>query len=140
MGRTVLGGLFIVAGVMHFIVPGAYRAIMPGYLPAPALLVALSGAAEVAGGIGLLVRSWRRAAGVALVLLLVAVFPANVEMLRQARVHEAGRATETMLWLRLPLQVVLVLCVWRFTRPWRGGPRGALGPGVGRLPVEAAER
>lgn len=114
--RTSLGVLFMLAGSMHFVVPAAYRAVMPGYLPAPALLVAASGVAEIAGGVGLMMDRWRRAAGVGLVLLLVAVFPANVEMLHQARAHGARPIAQTLLWLRLPLQAVLIWGVWRLSR------------------------
>lgn len=90
---------------------------MPPYLPAPATLVAVSGAAEVAGGIGLLVPRWRSAAGIGLMALLVLVLPANVEMLRQARAHGASPLAESLLWLRLPMQAVLVWAAWRLSRP-----------------------
>ena len=59
----------------------------------------------------------REAAGVGLVLLLIAVFPANLEMLRQARLRNGPGWLEAVLWLRLPLQVVLIWLVWRLSRP-----------------------
>jgi uncharacterized membrane protein len=101
---------------MHFLVPGPYRAIMPPYLPWHAGLVALSGVAEMAGGIGLLVPWTRRAAGIGLILLLLAVFPANVEMLVRYREQGAGAFAQLLLWLRLPLQAVLIWWVWRVSR------------------------
>ncbi len=76
----------------------------------------MSGVAEIAGGIGLLVPRFCRAAGLGLGLLLLAVFPANVEMLRQARARGVSPAAEVWLWLRLPLQAVLIWCAWRLSR------------------------
>ncbi len=89
---------------------------MPPYFPAPAALVAVSGAAEIAGGLGLLVPRLRQAAGIGLMLLLVAVLPANIEMLRQARADRVTPVMEALLWLRLPLQPFLVWAAWRLSR------------------------
>lgn len=103
--------------------PGYYEKLIPPYLPAPSVLVVLSGLAEIAGGIGLLLPRFRQAAGVGLILLLVAVFPANVEMLRLAIVRGGSVWAEAALWVRLPLQALLILCVWMLSRPDRT-PRG----------------
>jgi uncharacterized membrane protein len=124
VARTAFGVLFILAGILHFMVPAYYRAIIPSYLPAPATLVAVSGLAEVAGGIGILVPRWRQSAGLGLVVLLLAVLPANVEMLRQGRAHGVSPVHEALLWLRLPLQGVLIGWAWRLSRPGLVG-RGA---------------
>ena len=83
-----LAFLFVTIGVLHFVVPRFFLAIVPPWVPDPALAVSLSGVAEIAGGAGLLVPRVRRLAGWGLLLLLVAVFPANVHMLQQARVAE----------------------------------------------------
>ncbi len=86
-----------------------YLQIMPPYFPAPRLLVAVSGAAEIAGGIGLLLRPWRRAAGWGLIALLLAVFPANIYMVQHSgQFHFAP----WVLWARLPLQAVFMAWVW----------------------------
>ncbi len=116
VARTVLSLSFVAAGAWHFIAPAGYRAIMPSYLPFPELLVAVSGAAEIAGGAGLLVQRWRRLAGVGLIILLFAVFPANVEMLQQYRAVAGAWWKGLLLWLRLPFQGVLVWWVWRLSR------------------------
>lgn len=116
VSRGLCAGLFLVAELLHFIVPGSYRSVVPAFLPRADLLVAVSGAAELAGGAGLLLPRWRRAAGWGLLLLLVAVFPANVEMLRLGRARGVGAVAETLLWLRLPLQALLMLWVWRVSR------------------------
>ena len=111
LSRNLAAAAFVVAGVGHFVKPGAYRKIVPPALPAPAALVAISGAAEVAGGVGLLVPRLRRAAGWGLIALLVAVLPANVHM--AVAPGEAGFGLPRWaLWARLPLQAVLAAWVW----------------------------
>jgi uncharacterized membrane protein len=102
--------LFAGVGLLHFLAPANFLRIVPPYLPTPLLLVYLSGAAELVGGLGLLLPATRRAAGWGLLALLVAVFPANVYMLQA---HGAGLAVPLWaLWLRLPLQAVLMGWVW----------------------------
>lgn len=79
--------LFVVAGVLHFVIPRTYVGIMPSWLPAwlpsPLMLVYLSGVFEALGGVGLLLPATRLAAAIGLIVLLAAVLPANVEMLRR---------------------------------------------------------
>jgi len=115
--RGLLSSLFVVAGVLHFLVPGGYERIVPPYLPLHRELVYLSGAAEILGGLGLLPQRTRRAAGIGLVLLLIAVWPANVQMLLDARASQEPRWRLALLWARLPLQVVLIAWAWRASRP-----------------------
>jgi uncharacterized membrane protein len=108
--RAVLGVTFIAAGLLHFLRPRMYEAIMPRYLPAHRELVYASGVAEIAGGVGVLHPRTRRAAGWWLIATLVGVFPANVEMAVHAeRFKQFPRAA---LWARLPLQGALVAWAW----------------------------
>ena len=115
-----MGAAYVVAGLLHFAFTPAYTRMVPSYLPDHRLLVLLSGAAEIAGGLGLLLpedRSGqpRRAAAWGLVLLLIAVFPANVTM-----VAEHARFPQVPLWaawLRLPLQIPLIWWAWSYARP-----------------------
>lgn len=104
-----LAGFFVTAGALHFVVPGFYLAMMPPWLPAHRELVFVSGLAEMAGGVGLLVERYRRPAGIGLLLLLLAVFPANIQMLLNAR---GTNQPELLLWLRLPLQLLFLWWVW----------------------------
>ena len=97
--------LFIGAGILHFCFPETYLRIMPPYIPAPLAMVYLSGGAEIAGGLGLLLSRTRRAAAWGLVALLVAVFPANVHMAVNG--IPAG-TSPILLWARLPLQPLLI--------------------------------
>ena len=120
--RIVLAALFAFAGTMHVIIPGEYERIMPPALPLHRELVLLSGALEIAGGLGLLVPRTRRAAGIGLILLLLAVWPANVQMLLNARAADASPGHQLLLLLRLPLQVLLMVWVWRASRSGRERP------------------
>lgn len=105
------------AGVLHLAWPAPFERVVPGYLPAPALLVALSGVALVAGAVALRVPRLRGAAAWGLVVLLAAVLPANVEMLRQAAARGASPLVLALLWGRLPLQGALAWWVWRDAHP-----------------------
>jgi len=109
----LLALLFVAGGAMHFILPHSYEEVVPAWLPKAPLLVRLSGIAEIVGGLGLLLPATRAAAAWGLILLLLAVFPANVEMLRLAQAAGAARLWQAALALRLPLQGVLIWWVWR---------------------------
>lgn len=113
-GRVLMGALYVVAGVGHFVATRVYIGIMPDYLPAHRELVLLSGAAEVAGGLGVLVPRTQRAAAWGLVVLLIAVMPANVWMVQHPERYP-GIPLWAM-WLRLPLQLPLLWWAWRYTR------------------------
>ncbi|WP_236622182.1 DoxX family protein [Novipirellula maiorica] len=110
MQIAILSLLFVTAGVNHFVSPSVYLKIMPDYLPWPMALVYVSGFFEVLGGVGLAIPRLRRAAGWGLIALLVAVFPANVDMLINA--DEFPSIPYWTLVARLPLQGVLIAWVW----------------------------
>lgn len=115
MARTIslwiLAVFFILAGGYHFINPDFYMKIMPPFVPWHAELVALSGILEILGG-AMAPTRWRRRAGIFLIALLVAVFPANIyATLKYAPITE-NTLMVALLWLRLPFQVVLVWWVW----------------------------
>ncbi|WP_162991538.1 DoxX family protein [Halostella salina] len=117
----VMGPAYVVAGVLHFVVPELYVQIVPPVFPAELALVYLSGLAEVAVGVGLLIPRTRRYAAWATVALLVAIFPANVYMATHGVVIEGlpggGDPSALVRWGRLPLQGVLVLWALWYTRP-----------------------
>lgn len=112
--------IFAVAGTLHFAFPVLYERIMPGWVP-PAgplgrrSLVLTSGACELLGALGVLYTPTRAAAGWGLVLLLAAVFPANVEMLAAARRTHAARWLQVLFIARLPLQPLMMWWVWAAT-------------------------
>lgn len=109
----ILAAIFITAGALHFIAPDSYTRIVPRWLPAPRILVYVSGAFELLGGLGLLIRPLRKFAAWGLIALLIAVFPANIQMLQSAHATGALGWAQLLLWLRLPLQPLLMWWVYR---------------------------
>ena len=113
LARVAIGATFIATGVLHFLRPRMYEAIMPRYLPAHRELVLASGVAEIAGGAGMLHPKTRRVAGKWLIATLLAVFPANVEM--ALRPERFKKIPKSLLYARLPLQGAMIALVWKTT-------------------------
>src|SRR3954449_4773963 len=110
-GPTRVGGFFLLAGLLHFLRPKPYVAIVPDAVPCKREIVYASGVAELAGGAGVLVPRTRRAAGWGLIATLLAIFPGNVNLaLNDGRFRAVP---EPLLWARLPLQGLLIAWVWR---------------------------
>jgi len=121
VGRLIFASLFIVSGILHFLVPEPYIRIVPPMLPWPKLLVWISGVAELLGGTGLLVPRSRRVAGYGLALLLIAVFPANIYM-AVAHVPSSGwLGNPGVQWLRLPMQLPLIWVALHYAKDTRSG-------------------
>lgn len=119
--RKACGPFFVIAGALHFVTPKTYKRIVPPYLPAPEALVYLSGVAELAGGVGLMVPATRRRAGWWLIATLLAIFPANVHMAQHPERYPVPGGANA-LRARLPLQALLIAWVWRAGLPrGRGG-------------------
>ncbi len=117
--RVLLALFFIGAGVNHFLKTGFYLRMMPPYVPFHLAMVQISGVAEIVLGLLLLLPATSALAAWGLIALLVAVFPANLQMaLHPETFPEFGR---TGLWLRLPLQAVLIAWSYWYT----GGNSGA---------------
>ena len=103
--------VYIGTGVNHFIHPDVYMSIMPPYIPAHALLVQLSGIAEIICGALLIPQATRALGAWLLVALLIAVFPANVQMAINYWHDNSPR-----LWIaivRLPLQLLFIWWAWK---------------------------
>ncbi len=98
----------MLAGVMHFVIPKAYEAIVPDYLPAKRELVYASGVVEFTGGALSLVPSTRRFAARLNIATLVAVFPANLQMYLHSERYPQVPGGKRALLLRLPLQIVFI--------------------------------
>lgn len=119
LGWLTLGVAFVGAGVNHFAMPRAYERIVPPSMkPRAKELVVASGVAEIAGGLGVLLPWTRRPAGLGLIALLAAVFPANLYMARSPR--DFRRIPRWALYARLPLQPLMMWWAWSATRR-RGG-------------------
>ena len=109
ISRILLAIGFVVAGLNHFRVPEFYQTMIPPWLPWPEGLNAISGAAEIAGGIGILIPKTRRAAATGLILLLIAVFPANLYLALQG--WQEMDIPRWVLIARLPFQLVFIAWV-----------------------------
>lgn len=107
-----MAALYITAGVFHFLRPRLYVKMMPPYVPAHQLMVLLSGIAEVVLGFGLLWSATRSLAAWGLIVLLIAIFPANIYMATSGRF---AKVPAWLLWARLPLQGIFIWCAWQFT-------------------------
>lgn len=110
---VLLAAFFVIAGAAHFVIPLSYLAIVPRWVPYPLQMVFFTGAAEILGGLALLLPSLRSTAGVCLIALLISVFPANIQMLGTAVSTNAPLFYQAILFLRLPLQPLLILWVYR---------------------------
>lgn len=123
--RWALTVVMVAAGANHFIHPAPYLGMMPAELPVSthAPLVYISGVFEILGGLGLILPATRRLAAWGLIALLVAVFPANVNMAVNQLPLGDTVVPGWALWARLPLQAVAIAWAWWFTRS--DSPSGA---------------
>ncbi len=116
LARYGIGSSLVGVGVLHFVSPKQFEAIIPEELPAKSFWVYCTGVLEVAGGAQLIRRPTRRL-GFLLVGLLLLVFPANINMaLRDLAVDGAPTIPKWALWARLPLQFVMIWAVLAATR------------------------
>lgn len=110
--RFALATMFFFTAMAHFALPRKdLIAMVPPVFPRPDLLVTITGFLEISGAIGLLLaptRQWAAAWG--LILLLLAMFPANVSAARRGVTLRGNPATP--LWIRIPMQVLFILWTW----------------------------
>ena len=99
---------------MHFAKSDLFVTIVPPYIPFPLAAVYISGALEVFGAIGLWIKTTRSFAGYGLILLTIAVTPANIYMLQQAQ--HFSEVPKSLLIARLPFQLVLIWLIWWCSR------------------------
>jgi uncharacterized membrane protein len=76
--RILIALIYLVAGIAHLRAPGGFLQITPSWVPFPGPTVALTGIAEIAGAVGLMIPRFRYAAGVGLALYALCVWPANI--------------------------------------------------------------
>jgi uncharacterized membrane protein len=117
---VLLAAIMVFAGVAHFsALRDAYVAIMPAWLPLHVELVYLTGVLEILFGVGLLIPGFRHKAAWGLVALLILMWPANINQAIHG-IQPAGLdMSPTMLWVRVPLQLVFIAWAWWMTRPDR---------------------
>lgn len=109
-GLTVVFLWFFIGGIAHFALTATEARIVPPYIPWPVAAVLVSGVFELLGAVGILLARTRKAAGLGLFLLTLAVTPAHIYMLQQPQLFPVPIWA---LWLRLPIQVALLwLIAW----------------------------
>jgi uncharacterized membrane protein len=114
--RSILALCMLVVGASHFIVPEPFVKIVPAALPYPLALVYISGFFELLGGVGLLIPSVSRAAAWGLVVLFIAVYPANINMAVNQIALDGIPNSPWFQAIRLPFQFVLIAWAWWYTR------------------------
>jgi uncharacterized membrane protein len=120
--RLKLAGLafvflwFFVGGIAHFVATETEMRIVPPYIPWPRAAVLVSGVFELLGTAGLIWRPTRRAAGIGLFLLTIAVTPCHIYMLERPELFPFPLWA---LWLRLPIQLALLALIAWCTSPDR---------------------
>jgi uncharacterized membrane protein len=142
-GLGALAIMFLVTSMAHFSgMKHDLAAMMPEPLPDGLWIIYLTGVFEIAGAVGLLIPRTRRLAGICLVLLLIAQFPANVNAALNG--IPLGGEPPTPLWLRTPMQLLFIAMVWWTSitaRPGEAQRRPTLAGGrvdsVGHAGVEA---
>lgn len=112
--KWIFGIAFAAAGTNHFINAEFYLRMMPPFLPQHLFLIYLSGVFEIALGILLLIPKFSRFAAWGLIALLIAVFPANIYMAMNPQ--KFPEFSSPALYLRLPLQLVLIAWAYYLTR------------------------
>lgn len=114
IGLGLMGIFYLGAGANHFLSTQTYLDVMPPYIPEPAAMVAISGVAEILGGIGVLVPRTRTFSAWGLVLMLMAFLPVHINMC----LHPDHFPTVPLwaIWIRLPLQMPLIAWAWYYTR------------------------
>lgn len=115
---------FLPGGLGHFLKQDFFVSIVPPYIPWPVAAVEVSGVFEILGAIGVLLPATRRAAGIGLFLLTLAVTPANVWMLQHPELYPAFPVS-ALKW-RMLIQVALLANIWWCTGI--SGRRAALEP------------
>lgn len=108
--RGLLGVFLVLQGINHFVLDGFFVRAIPSWLPWPMFLVYLSGIAEIGLGVAVLIPRIRILAGWGIVALLIAVFPANIEMALHP--EQWPEVSPAILWARLPFQALFVYWVW----------------------------
>ena len=114
--KYLLAIAFVLAGMNHFFNPSFYMRMMPPVLPAPLFLIYLSGTFQMVLGVLLLIRKFTRFAAWSLIVLLIAVFPANLYMCLNAELFP--EFSPSALYLRLPFQLVLIAWAFWYTREY----------------------
>ena len=115
--RLRFAAMMIGIGALHFVIPRQFERIVPRWFPWRKEAVLWSGVAEIASGALLAVPRTRRAGGALATATIVAVYPANIQMAVDAtRGNPQAPMPTWITWLRLPMQIPMLVKAWSFTR------------------------
>ena len=109
----IMSAFFVYAGISHFTKKRFFLKAMPPYIPYHEVMVFISGIAEIILGLGLLIEATKNYAAWGIILLLIAVFPANIYMATSGKFK---KIPQPLLWLRLPLQIILIWWAYLYTK------------------------
>jgi uncharacterized membrane protein len=113
--RYALAAMFLFTAISHFTrVKHEHARMVPKIFPYPLGVIYFTGVLEFLGAVGLLASRFAALAGACLMLLLVAMFPANIKAAREHLM--IGGRPATRLWLRLPMQILFIGLLWWSTR------------------------
>jgi uncharacterized membrane protein len=105
---------YVAAGINHFVHPASYVKIIPPQLPSSGLLVHVSGIIEIILGILLIPDATRRLAAWGIIILLIAVFPANIQMM--INYYKEGNQNLWITIVRLPIQLLLIYWAYVYSK------------------------
>lgn len=111
--KYLLGILFVLGGIAHFTKTEFYLKAMPNYFPFHEFFVYASGILEIVLGVFLIINKTTRKAAIGIILLLIAVFPANIHM--YLNYTDFPDMSETALLVRLPIQLILIAWAYIYT-------------------------
>ena len=114
IGLAIVFLWFALGGVFHFVSPQGFVRVVPPYVPFPLEVVYITGVLELLGAVGVCLPKWRQRAGTALFIFTICVTPANVYMWMNPQLFPS--VSETLLGVRLIIQVLLLACIWWSTR------------------------
>ena len=110
----IMAVFYAIAGINHFVQPSFYKSIMPYWLPLHDTLITISGVCEIVFAVLLIPALTRKPAAWGIILLLIAVFPANIQMMLNYRDQQSPYCWLAI--LRLPLQPLLILWAYQFAK------------------------
>jgi uncharacterized membrane protein len=114
LSAWIMGLAYIAAGINHFRDPVFYLNIMPPYIPEHALMVQLSGVAEIVLGVMVLFPATRKLAAWGIIAMLIIFMTVHIHMVLNPQLFK--NVSEVFLWLRIPLQFLLILWAFWYTR------------------------
>ncbi len=108
----LMAGMYMLAGLMHFLFPKVYLKVMPPYLPAPKFLVYTSGIAEILLGIGLFYEKSRDLTIFGIILMLTIFLLVHIHMLTDPKA--SGGLPKWLLIARIPIQFGLIFWAYSY--------------------------